>query len=110
MATKKGRFIVGFHMQRPAPGAKTEMKNPELIVHEEVEYTVKLRKRHYEATYIFDIDKMDFELNKVDNFTVDLCLKHLQKHFPNQYPIWFGKQENKTQTETSSDDKSNGEE
>ena len=69
-------------MQRPF-GAKTEMKNPELIVHEEVEYTIKLRKRHYEATYIFDIDKMDFELNKVDNFTVDLCLKHLQKHFPN---------------------------
>ena len=42
---------------------------------------------------------MDFELNKVDNFTVDLCLKHLQKHFPNQYPMWFNKDEAKTNKE-----------
>jgi len=97
--SKKGRFIVGFHMQRPAPGVKTEMKNPELILHEEVEYTNRIRKRHNEATYIFDIDKMDFELNKVDNFTVELCLQHLQKHFPNQYPMWFNKDEAKTDKE-----------
>ena len=97
--SKKGKFLVGFHMQRPAPGVKTEMKNPEMIVHEEVEYAVRLKKKHYEATYIFDIDKMDFELNKVDNFTVELCLKHLQKHFPEQYPIWFNKDEEKTNKE-----------
>jgi hypothetical protein len=97
--SKRGRFLVGFHMQRPAPGVKTETKNPEMIVHEEVEYAVRLKKKHYEATYIFDIDKMDFELNKVDNFTVELCLTHLQKHFPNQYPIWFNKDEEKTNKE-----------
>ena len=45
--SKKGKFLVGFHMQRPAPGVKTEMKNPEMIVHEEVEYAVRLKKKHY---------------------------------------------------------------
>ncbi len=96
MGSKKGRFILGFHMQRPAPGAKTEMKNPELILHEEVEYMERIKDRHFtEATYIFNIDKMDFELCKVDNFTVDLCLKHLKKHFPQHYPIWFEEKKDK---------------
>ena len=34
------------------------------------------------ATYILNIDEMKFEKNRVDNFTVEICLQHLQKHFP----------------------------
>jgi hypothetical protein len=51
------------------------------------------------ATYILNIDEMKFEKNRVDNFTVEICLQHLQKHFPQQYPIWFNKVEAKIDKE-----------
>jgi hypothetical protein len=92
MGNKKGRFIIGVHFETPAAGARTEQKGWERHLNEEVEYTEKLRKRHWDgATYILNIDEMKFEKNRVENFTVEVCLQHLQKHFPQQYPQWFGK-------------------
>jgi hypothetical protein len=105
MGAKKGRFIMGFHAERPAQNARTEQKGYERHLYEEVEYTEKLRKNDMDtATYILNIDEMKFEKNRVDNFTVEICLQHLQKHFPQQYPIWFNKVEAETQK-----DKDNGE-
>ena len=88
--SKKGKFILGFHAERPAQNAKTEQAGWERHLYEEVEYTERLRKRDIDmATYILNINEMKFEKNRVDNFTIELCLKHLQKHFPDKYPIWF---------------------
>ena len=96
MGAKKGRFIMGFHAERPAQNARTEQKGWERHLYEEVEYTERLRKSHMDlATYILNIDEMKFEKNRVDNFTVEICLQHLEKHFPQQYPIWFNKVEAK---------------
>ena len=92
MGNKKGRFIIGIHSETPAAGARTEQAGWERHLNEEVEYTDKLRKRHWDvATYILNLDTLTFEKNRVDSFTVQVCLQHLQKHFPQQYPLWFGK-------------------
>jgi hypothetical protein len=101
MGAKKGRFIVGYHAERPAQNARTEQKGWERHLYEEVEYIEKLRKSHMDtATYILNIDEMKFEKNRVDNFTVEICLQHLQKHFPQYYPIWFNKVEAKPQQDS----------
>jgi len=105
MGVKKGRFIIGFHSEVPMPGARTEQKGWQRQLREEVEYSERLRKAHMDtATYILNIDEMQFEKNRVDNFTVEVCLQHLQKHFPNEYPIWFNKVESRPQD----NDKENG--
>ena len=99
MANKKGRFIIGTHIERPAPNARTEQKNYERGILEDVEYDVKLKKFHMDtATYILNLDTLTFEKNRVDNFTIQICLDHLKKHFPNEFKLWMKK---------TDDDKSN---
>jgi|TARA_B100000073_G_scaffold172362_1_gene142539 hypothetical protein len=92
MGAKKGRFIVGVHIRTPAPNARTEQKNYETGILEDVEYVDKLRPRHMDsATYILNLDTLTFEKNRVDNFTVQICLEHLKKHFPNDFKQWMKK-------------------
>ncbi len=101
MASKKGRFIVGTHIQTPAPNARTEQKGYEKGILEDVEYVDKLRNRHMDsATYILNLDTLTFEKNRVDNFTIQICLEHLKKHFPNDFKLWMKKtDDNKSNTD-----------
>jgi hypothetical protein len=92
MGSKKGRFVVGTHIIRPAQGAKTEEKNYEKGILEDVEYTERLKSKHMDsATYILNLDTLTFEKNRVDEFTIQVCLDHLKKHFPKEFSIWMKK-------------------
>ena len=62
---KKGRFIVGTHIFRPAPGARTEQKGYEQGILEDVEYVERLKDKHMEfSTYVLNLDTLKFEKNK----------------------------------------------
>jgi hypothetical protein len=92
MGSKKGRFIVGTHIERPAEGARTEQKGYQKGILEDVEYTERLKDKHMgAATYILNLDTLTFEKNRVDNFTIQLCLDHLKKHFPEDFKLWMKK-------------------
>ena len=45
------------------------------------------------ATYILNLDTLTFEKNRVDNFTIQLCLDHLKKHFPEDFKLWMKKKD-----------------
>lgn len=92
MGTKKGRFIIGTHIESPADGARTEQSGYQKKIVEDVEYAVKLKKSHMDtATYILNLDTLTFEKNRVDNFTIQICLDHLKKHFPQEFKLWMKK-------------------
>ena len=105
---KKGRFVIGTHIFRPAPGARTEQKGYEQGILEDVEYVEKLKDKHMDtSTYVLNLDTLQFEKNRVDEFTVQVCLAHLQKHFPNDYSQWMKKTSAEVQKKVNDEDKSN---
>lgn len=92
MGNKKGRFVIGTHMESPADGAYTEIAGYDTKIIEDVEYAIRLKKSHMDtATYILNLDTLNFEKNRVDNFTIQVCLDHLKKHFPQEFKLWMKK-------------------
>ena len=59
------------------------------------------------STYVLNLDTLKFEKNRVDEFTVQVCLAHLQKHFPNDYSQWMKKTSAEVQKKVNDEDKSN---
>jgi len=105
---KKGRFLIGTHIFKPAAGARTEQKGYEQGILEDVEYVERLKDKHIDSsTYILNLDTLQFEKNRVDEFTVQICLAHLQKHFPNDYSHWMKKTSEEVQKKVNDKDKSN---
>jgi hypothetical protein len=92
--SKKGKFIIITHVFLPNEGARTEMKDfgktNQMSAYENVVYTDRVKKYHMDsASTILNLETLEFEKNRVQEFTVKDCLQYLQNQFPNEYPTWF---------------------